>query len=416
MVRRYVMDGGVCLRREAAMQAASAIATGQDWEGALDQVLGEVIDGLDGAAPDLAVLFASPDYVPHYSELVQTVHDRIVPRVLIGCSGQGVIGGAQEIEQEPAISLLAFSLPGVELGFHHVTQSEVYDDAAGHAWLQSLDLDQSGVNAWLLLADPFSLDAERLLSLLGEAYPGAPLAGGLASGHPRRPGTQLFLDRAVLNEGAIALSVGGAYTVQTVVSQGAEPIGQTWTITGARENVVESLGMRPALEILAETFQGLDPETQQRARSNLLVGLAMDEYKDDFRRGDFLIRNLMGIDQASGELVIGAVPRVGQTLQFQLRDPHAADSELTELLGRKRDELGMQRPAGGILFACNGRGIGLFGEPNHDAAAVNQGLGPIPLAGFFCNGEIGPVGGKPFLHGFTASLALFVPKDVPLEP
>jgi small ligand-binding sensory domain FIST len=393
------------------MKAASAIATGQDWESALERVLGEVAGGLDGAPADLAVLFASPDYVPHYSEIVQSVHDRIAPHVLMGCSGQGVIGGTQEIEQEPAISLLAFSLPGAVLRPHHVTQSDVYDDDAGQTWLDSLGLNISDVNAWLLLADPFSLDAERLLSLLGKAFPDAPLAGGLASGHPRRPGTQLFLDGAVLNEGAIALSVGGAYTVQTVVSQGAEPIGETWTITGARDNVVESLGMRPALEILAETFQALDPETQQRARSNLLVGLAMDEYKDDFRRGDFLIRNLMGVDQASGELVIGARPRVGQTLQFQLRDPHAADSELTELLGRKRDELAEQEVAGGILFACNGRGIGLFGEPNHDAAAVNADLGPIPLAGFFCNGEIGPVGGKPFLHGFTASLALFVPKE-----
>jgi small ligand-binding sensory domain FIST len=169
--------------------------------------------------------------------------------------------------------------------------------------------------------------------------------------------------------------------------------------------------MRPAFEILAETFQALPEETQQRARSNLLVGLAMNEYQDEFQRGDFLIRNLMGINQETGELVIGAAPRVGQTLQFQVRDPNAADAELSLLLDRTRDELEGRPAVGGLLFACNGRGIGLFGASDHDAHAVANHFGQIPLAGFFCNGEIGPVAGKPFLHGFTASLALIVPKE-----
>jgi small ligand-binding sensory domain FIST len=169
--------------------------------------------------------------------------------------------------------------------------------------------------------------------------------------------------------------------------------------------------MRPALEILAETFRSLPSETQERARSNLLVGLAMNEYKDDFRRGDFLIRNLSGVDSERGAIAIGAVPRVGQTLQFQLRDPKAADSDLVELLQLAKGELGERRPIGALLFACNGRGVGLFGAPSHDACTISEQLGPVPLAGFFCNGEIGPVSGKPFLHGFTASLAVIVPKS-----
>jgi small ligand-binding sensory domain FIST len=197
--------------------------------------------------------------------------------------------------------------------------------------------------------------------------------------------------------------------VRSVVSQGCAPIGETWTITGATGNVLESIGMRPALDVLMDTFHALPPEMQDRASRNLLVGLAMNEYQDDFGRGDFLIRNIMGIDRDSGVIAIGALPRVGQTIQFQIRDPTAAGEDLHALLAKARDELGDQRPVGALLCCCNGRGAGLFGEPDHDVRVVSDLMGPLPVAGFFCNGEIGPVGGKNFLHGFTASMAFIVP-------
>jgi len=196
-----------------------------------------------------------------------------------------------------------------------------------------------------------------------------------------------------------------------VVSQGATPIGQPWTITGARGNLLETVGGRPAYQVLVETVQSLPPELQPRAARNLLVGLAIDEYKAEFRRGDYLIRNLLGVDRASGALAIGAFPRVGQTLQFQMRDAAAADEDLRELLTRARQALGDTRPVAALLCSCNGRGVGMFGVPDHDARGVAAAFGALPLAGFFCNGEIGPVGGKTFLHGFTASLALIVPRE-----
>ena len=391
------------------MKAASSIGFGPEWQRALGDALGEVSSRLEGTSVDLAVVFAAPQYAPHYADVLAEIRARLDPRVVIGCSGQGVIGTDREVEDMPAISILAFSLPGALLSPHHVTQAVLAEDSG--RWAASLGAEQADANAWLIIADPFTLDPDLLMSTLSMTYPDAPLVGGLASGHPRLRGTHVFLDGEVHIEGAVALALGGPYTVQPVVSQGAEPIGQTWTITGAHENVVESLGMRPALEILAETFRDLPEETQQRARSNLLVGLAMNEYQDEFQRGDFLIRNLLGINQEAGELVIGAAPRIGQTLQFQLRDPDAADQELTFLLDRTRDELEGRPAVGGLLFACNGRGIGLFGNADHDAKAVTNHLGAIPLAGFFCNGEIGPVAGKPFVHGFTASLALIVPKE-----
>jgi small ligand-binding sensory domain FIST len=217
------------------------------------------------------------------------------------------------------------------------------------------------------------------------------------------------VDGEMLRSGALLLSVGGAWTVKAVVSQGAEPIGETWTVTAAERNLVATLGGRPALQVLIETVRALEPAAQQRASRNLLVGIAMDEYRDEFGRGDFLIRNLVGVDQQSGAIAIGANARVGQTLQFQVRDAAAADDELDAMLMSASLDLHGSSPAGALLCSCNGRGAGLFGEPHHDATAVAKRFGPLPVAGFFCNGEIGPVGGKTFVHGFTASIGFFVP-------
>jgi len=175
-------------------------------------------------------------------------------------------------------------------------------------------------------------------------------------------------------------------------------------------HVVQTIGQRPALEVLTDTIKSLGPEMQQRAQRNLLVGLVMDEYRDEFHRGDFLIRNLVGADPNSGSIAISAHPEIGQTIQFQLRDARAADDELKEMLERTREGLGDTVPLAAVLCSCNGRGAGLFGESHHDAAMLREELGLDNIAGFFCNGEIGPVGGKTYIHGFTASIGLIVPK------
>ena len=391
------------------MKAAAALATGSDWSEALEATLGQALGELGASTVDLVMLFAGAEYAPHYAEMVAETQRRLSPRVLIGCSGQGIIGRDREVEAEPAVSVLVFSLPGARLQAVHVRQADVQDAAAGGRWLNTHGITGADVNVWILLTDPFSLDPERLLTVLSQAYPGIELIGGLASGDMRVQETHLFLDGQVLEEGAIALAIGGSYTVQTVVAQGAEPIGRPWTITAVRDNFVEALGMRPAVEILMETVGALPPEMQERARRNLLVGLAMNEYRDEFHRGDFLIRNLMGLNQEEGWIAIGERPSVGQTLQFQIRDPQAADSDLSAMLDDARANLGETEPIGALLCACNGRGIGLFGTANHDAHMVSERFGGLPLAGFFCNGEIGPVGGKPFVHGYTASIAFIVP-------
>ncbi|MGE0059897.1 MAG: FIST N-terminal domain-containing protein [Dehalococcoidia bacterium] len=389
------------------MRAEAAISAGGDWRSVLESMQSRLSMPTSDETVDLVLLFASDAYADEFNELVAAVRWMTGARVVVGCSGSGIIGPHREIEDEPAISLQLFSLPGADLRPVKVSQMDLM--AEDDAWLRNLPA-AGDLNAWLMFADPFSIDSEALLKRFSELYDGKPLIGGLASGNYRRRKTFLFLDDEVLDDGAVALSIGGAFTVKSVVSQGCAPIGETWTITAAEGNVIQTIGMRPALEVLVDTFQALPPETQERARSNLLIGLAMNEYRDEFGRGDFLIRNLMGVDHQSGSITVGAEPRVGQTLQFQLRDAEAADDELVTLLNMARNDLSGDFPAvGALLCCCNGRGAGLFGESNHDVRKLEEVLGPMPVAGFFCNGEIGPVGGQNFLHGFTASLALIIP-------
>ena len=389
-----------------AVGAASAIVRHPDWRAALAGVLQHVTDRV--VNPDLAVLFASASYDHEFPELIERTQQALQSRVLIGCSGQGVIGPSTEVEGEPALALLTLSLPDAVLAPRHLSQAEIQRCDSADATRELLGVPLDDVSAWLLLADPFTLDAERLLDVLSGAYPGVPLLGGMASGDAEARRTHLFLDRQVHVDGAVVLAIGGPVAIHSIVSQGCNPIGRPWTITGAQNQIINSIAGRPAMEVLTETIDQLPAEERQRAQQNLLIGLAMDEYRDDFGRGDFLIRNLLGADRESGAIAVSALPREGQTIQFQVRDAVAADEDLRLLLDeKKRAALSGGEPVAALLWSCNGRGQGLFGSPDHDAKAIADVLGPIPLAGFFCNGEIGPVGSKNYLHGFTASIAIF---------
>jgi len=206
----------------------------------------------------------------------------------------------------------------------------------------------------------------------------------------------------------VAVSVSGAVKLVGVISQGCTPIGDTWTLTRVERNLIQQIANRPAYQVLADTVENLSPEERRRARGNLFIGLAINEYREEFRRGDFLVRNLLDVDPQSGVLAVGALPRPGQTIQFQRRDASAAQEDMETLFRRVREELAGATIYGGCLCTCNGRGKQLFDQPHHDAQMVQQYFGPLGLTGFFGHGEIGPVGGSSFLHGYTASLALFV--------
>jgi small ligand-binding sensory domain FIST len=388
-----------------ALLAGSGLGVGFESQHALGLALDEALAQLRGQTPDLVLLFASAVFAEHYPELLQRAAERTAATELVGCSASGVIGGERELEDQPGIAALALRLPpGSVLSSVHVTPEEIQSVPD---WPERLAIAPRTCGGLVVLADPFTTDIAPLIARLEQEYPGAPIMGGLATGAPGLQRTYVFRGRRAAAQGAVIIALGGAVRLRPVVSQGCEPIGQPWTITDAAGHIVKGIGGRPAYQVLLETVRALSPALRERVTGNLLVGLAMDEYRDRFGRGDFLIRNLMGVDPASGAIAVAAQVGVGQTLQFQIRDAHAADQELRHMLAAERTSAA----GAALLFACNGRGVGLFGTPDHDAHTVHELLGPLPLAGLFCNGEIGPVGMRTYVHGFTASLALIAATD-----
>jgi small ligand-binding sensory domain FIST len=362
------------------------------------------------AAPEvsLGLVFLTPGLMPDAAQVLELVRVHAQVPLLLGCSSPGLIAGEHEWEEVQGVALGLYYLPGARLEPFRLTQSQV-EEADGPAyWHRETGVSPERNRGWLVLADPFHLDAEAWLQGWNEAYPAHPVVGGLAGGDFVNRRTQVYLNGDVFEEGGVALSVGGKVRLASVVSQGCTPIGETWTITRAERNLIHRIGNRPAYEVLLETYNGLSPEEQRKSQGNLFVGLVVNEYREEFHRGDFLIRNLLGADPRTGSLAVGAWPRTGQTLQFQRRDPEVASDDLRTLLLQAREQLQGQRVLGGCLFACNGRGRRMFGRPHHDAALIQTQLAPPGLSGFFCSGELGPVGDRNFLHGFTASLALFV--------
>jgi small ligand-binding sensory domain FIST len=365
---------------------------------------------LRAPAVSLGLVFMAPRFFPHASQILEIlrVHARIP--LLIGCSSQSLIVGAFEVEENAGIVLGLYWLPGAELEAIHFTQEQVEQAGQPGFWHRQTGVGPGQSNGWLAFIDPFQLDSEAWLRTWNRDYAPLPVMGGLASGDFGEQHTRLCLNGEVFDEGGVAVSFGGQVELTGMISQGCTPIGQTWTLTKVEQNIIHEIGNRPAYEVLAETFNQLPPEEQRKARGNLFLGLVVNEYLDEFHRGDFLIRNLIGVDPRSGCIAVWALPRAGQTVQFQRRSATAATEDMAELLARVRTQLGGASLYGGCLCSCNGRGQSLFGHPHHDAQMIQRQLGPMGLAGFFCNGEIGPVGNKNFLHGFTASLALFVKK------
>ncbi|MCX8156440.1 MAG: FIST C-terminal domain-containing protein [Verrucomicrobiae bacterium] len=358
--------------------------------------------------PSLGLVFFSPDWAEHAAEALEIIQVHARVPLLAGCSGMGLIAGAREFEDTPGAVLGLYHLPEAQLRAFHLTQAQVLEAANRSYWYAETGIGCEQTNGWLVFADPYTFDAETWLKQWNEAYPALPMVGGLASGTPSLRSTQVYLNHQAFDDGAVVISVGSAVRLGAVVSQGCTPIGEPWTITQSERNFIRQIGNRPAYKVLLDTFHSLDLEEQRKARGNLFIGLAMSEYVEQFQRGDFLIRNLLGGDPNSGALAVGAWPRTGQTIQFQRRDAEAATEDMVTLLTQAQEKWRGHTFYGGCLFACNGRGMGLFGAPDHDANLVQKYLGPLGVSGFFCNGEIGPVGSRNYLHGYTASVGVFM--------
>jgi small ligand-binding sensory domain FIST len=382
----------------------SALSTEPDLRTAVAEATERTLAPLRGAPPDLALLFVSGRDSDELAEIASHADRELRAGVLLGCIGAGTIGESKEVEAEPGLALWAASLPGAQVeGFHLRFEEEKssVDILPGSA--------RDGTRGFLLLVDPTSYPADAVLRAMNDRMPGVPILGGVAGGEPG--GGRLVLDGNVVSEGAVGVRLSGSIAIRPVVSQGCRPIGQAFVATKVDRNVILELGGRPALLRLQEMLKSASPEERVLASRALHVGLVVDEYRREHRRGDFLVRNLLGIDPKSGAIAINDLVRLGQTVQFQVRDAETADEDLRTLLAQEKQARGGQGPPGALLFSCNGRGTHLFGIADHDARVIQEVAGPAPLAGFFAAGEIGPIGPHNFLHGYTASLALFYEEE-----
>jgi small ligand-binding sensory domain FIST len=380
---------------------AAAVSTDEDTRAAAEDVAGRVRDDLAGAPADVAFLFLSPEHAGEAEAAAAAVMEILHPGALAGATGEAVIGTGCELEGVPAMSLLAMSLPGGRARVHHLS---VRDTGDGPAVEMPAELLPAPGEPMLLIADPYSFPADAFLEGVEGRFQGAVAVGGLASGGAG-PGEHAFIcGRRVMRHGAIAVTVEGDVRLRVLVSQGCAPVGPEMVITSAEGNVIHELAGRPAYERLTDIVAGLDDHGRDLVQRGLLAGLVIDENRAEYGSDDYLMRAVMGGDADQGSLVVGDTVRVGQTFRFHARDAESADADLRAAL--RRHAQNGERPQAGLLFACNGRGSNMYPDSDHDAGAVVDELGPIPLAGMFCSGEIGPVGGHTFLHGFTATMAL----------
>ncbi len=389
---------------------ASALSTNPSSPGAMEEVCALVQEQL-GAAPDLVIVFVSAHHILSAPTMAAEICDRLGTDRLLGCTGESIVGVGTEVELAPALSLWAAKLPSTQVVPMRLEFARTPEGGTIVGWPDELLEPWPSDSVLLALGDPYSFPPELLLERINDEHSGIPVIGGMASTASQPGENALWLGRQMFSTGAVAVRISGEVKVRSLVSQGCRPIGEHFVITKAERNLIQQLGGVPAYQRLVEVYATLATHEQAMLRRGLHVGRVVSEYQDRFEQGDFLVRNVVGVDQDAGSIVIGDYVRPGQTVQFHVRDAETADAELRQMLAAARNAATTD-PQGALLFTCNGRGTRLFPEPHHDAVVIGQALGHVPLAGFFAAGEMGPISGRNFLHGFTASVAIFEPNSL----
>ncbi len=385
--------------------AAAAISGHLDTRTAATEVAHDLYDHI-GEGCDLVLMFAHYHHRAAMPEAAEIIRQTISPATLLGVTAESVLGVDQELEGRTGISAIALRLPGVRLHAWHSTPNDPIPLKSPEKIRQRLGLTDD-FRAAVMLAEPFSTPITRLLPAIttcGAPDRAVPIVGGMASGASQPGHNLLILNDRQMPAGTLGVSIAGEIEVDFIVSQGCRPVGSPLVVTRSKANVILELGGRKALEVLQELASEMSDRERALLRQGLLIGSVINEYKGHFGRGDFLVRNILGFDKQGGGIAVGELPRVGQTVQFHVRDAETAAEDLQLLLDAQQLN---DPPFGALLFSCNGRGQRLFKEPNHDITVIRNRLGEVPIAGFFAAGEIGPIGDRSFLHGHTASLALF---------
>lgn len=365
----------------------------------------QALEPLGGQQPDLVCVFVctpDPDGVDAAANRVLALSGA---RHAIGCSAAGVIGAGQAIEQAAAVSVWAAVLPGVTIRTFDLAVLQSADGVVVMGMPDRQDDDQ----VCLLLGDPFSFPAEQFVEQTNTTMPGLPVVGGLASGVGGPGSTRLVVDGRVVDRGAVGAMLSGPIAVSTVVSQGCRPVGPSMVVTAAEGRALVGLAGMPALDKLEQLIGDLSADDQALVSGGLHLGVVMDEYAHEHERGAFLIRNVLGVNREKRTIVVGDAVSVGRTVRFQVQDAQAAGDDLRSRLASSRRAAPFHQVEGALLFSGTGRGESLFASADHDVAALRDYFEQVPVAGFFANGEIGPVRGRNHLHGFTASIVTFSP-------
>ncbi|CAN5709101.1 FIST C-terminal domain-containing protein [soil metagenome] len=404
------------------MKWASAISTRASLETAVKEVAQQATEQL-GKAPDLALVFVSTAFASEYARLLPLLKEELPTARIVGCSGSGVIGMAdgfpEEVEKGPALSLTLAYLPNVEIQSFHFTELDLPDlDSPPAQWSDLIGVAPERNPSFILMADPFSSGTSELLQGMDFAYPGAAKVGGLAGVESFSRSSGLFCDGSLHREGIVGVALSGEIVLESIVAQGCRPIGDLYRVSEGDRNIMLKLSpdeladngpSQTPLEVLQDIFQGLDEADRELAQSALFIGVAQSGFKPSLTQRDFLIRNLVGVDPRNGAIAVADKIRPGMRIQFHMRDAQTSAEDLENRLRRYRVERLEDKPdsqgsspMGALLFACTGRGQGLYDEPNFDSDLFEKYLGPLPIGGFFCNGEIGQVGATTFLHGFTS--------------
>lgn len=362
---------------------------------------------LQGTPPDIAFFFIGGYNTSDYEKAGAAALDATGARHLLGCTAGGVLGGGHEVERRPSVSVTVASLPDVALKLFHMETDDCPDgDASPAQWHEKLGVPPASKPTFIVLPDPFTSDAQRLVDGLDYAYPASVKVGGLASAGSREGMNRLYCDRNAHRTGAVGVALSGNIEVDTAVAQGCKPVGVPGKITKAQGPFLMEVNGRPAIEFVREQVSSMSDDEKELARVALFLGIAMDPFRDTPpEHGDFLVRNIMGFDADRGFVAVGAQLATGRQVQLHVRDKQTSIDDLVAVLGRTSHRAG--NSAGALLFSCLGRGRHLYGEADKDSKLFRSVVGEVPLGGFFCNGEIGPVGGGTYIHGFTSSFGLF---------
>jgi small ligand-binding sensory domain FIST len=329
----------------------------------------------------------------------------LTPKHLLGCAASGVLGTGEEIERREAMSVVAARLPDVQLFPFHVAEGRF--PATPEAWYELIGVTAEAAAGFILMVDPASVEAESLLKSLDFAYPKAPKIGGVISGIERAGDAALFLGDRVFRQGTLGIAMSGRIEIQTAVAQACRPVGEPMIITRCRDSIIQELNVGKPVEVLQQLFEKLEPRDQELCRHSLFLGIEMVGQSHRYGLGDFLVRTLAGLEPNSGAMAVQAQLSNYQVVQFHLRDARTSAQDMERHLAELQRARMTRALRGALMFSCLGRGQELYGVPNHDSDLVCRHLGAVPMGGFFADGEIGPIGGRTFVHGYTSVFGAF---------